>query len=105
MNANKGNENENKKPVAKFRDGALSAAVWRREGEKDGRKWQAHDVTLQRAFFDDEKEEWNYSESIPKNDMLAASELLRLAYRFAVKCEAEFRAAQNAAADNPEVDE
>lgn len=41
------------KPEAKFRVGAVSAAVWKRSHTtKDGRKFDAHQVSIDRTYQD-----------------------------------------------------
>jgi hypothetical protein len=89
-------------PVAKVRDGALTAAIWRQEGVKDGRKWQMHSVTLERAFQREGSKEWEYTNGLGRYDLLSAAKLLDRAHSHIVKMETEFRAAQRAATSEPD---
>lgn len=65
---------ENKKkdekvmPVAKFRSGALQAAIWSNEIEKDNEKFEAFSFTLERSYKDKE-DEWQKTNLMRKRDV------------------------------------
>jgi hypothetical protein len=79
-----------RKPVEKFRDGAIEVAIWRNEGDKG--PWFS--VTSSRSYK--QGEEWKQSENFGKDDILPLRKLLDQAHTFIVDQQQQ-RAQQSAA--------
>jgi hypothetical protein len=65
------------KPVAKYRVGNVSAAVWKSDA--------GYSVTLQKSFKDKETDEWRNTESLFHGDILNAMKALERAEVFCSK--------------------
>lgn len=72
---------EANKPVQKIDAWPLSVAIWKRE-TNEGRTF--YNVTLQRAYIDAQSE-YQYTDSLNKEDLLLAAKLLNQA-ETAVRC-------------------
>lgn len=81
-------EGEKTAPVASIRYGCLSASIW----QQDGSNGVFYRVTAQRAFKREEDPEWSYTDSFGRDDLLIVAELMRQAFCWIGKREAEARA-------------
>lgn len=70
------------KPIAKFSVGAVSAAVFRNETEKDGKTIAYHTVSLQKRYTDKDGK-WKSATSFRIEDLPKAELCLSSAYKFA----------------------
>ena len=73
---------QHQQPVKEFRAGAISAAVWRNEIERNGRTITQHSVQLQKRYRDPESGEWRDSSSLFPNDLPKAQLLLAKAFEY-----------------------
>ncbi len=75
--------NESKKPVKKFKAGAIDAAVWRNANiqTKDGGEIATYSVSLERRYKD-KAGEWKGTNLFRMNDIPKASLVLVKAYEF-----------------------
>ena len=73
---------ENKKPEAKFKFGAISASVWRRNHTtKDGHSFEVRQVSLDRTYKD-ASGDWQSTNTFRVNDLPKAVTVLVEAYRY-----------------------
>jgi len=66
--------NEKKLPIQTFKAGAVRAAIWENELEKDGKKFKNHSVQIDRTFKQgDEYKKTNsfYAQDLPKVALVA----------------------------------
>jgi hypothetical protein len=68
-------------PEKKFRAGAISATVWKNQTEKDGKIIDYRTVSIDRNYQDN-KGEWNSTNSLRVNDLPKASLVLQKAYEY-----------------------
>lgn len=86
MSKRNGGGDKPRKPIQVIRISTLSASIWENDG--DNGKW--HSVTLQRSYKG-KGGEWEYSESLNRNDLLVAAELLRQAFVAIIERQRELR--------------
>jgi hypothetical protein len=73
---------EHGKPVQKFSTGAISAAVWRNESQRDGKTQEFFTVTLERRYNKDGK--WLSTKSLRVGDLPKAALVLDEAFKYLV---------------------
>jgi hypothetical protein len=73
------------KPVKTIRCGVVSASIWRREYD-DG---VFYSVVLSRSYKPKDSEEWQYSDSLNRDDVLLAAKLLDMAHTWIIRQEQE----------------
>ena len=56
-------------PIKEFRAGGTRAAIWREEGEDQGRTVVRHTVKIQKRYFDKNSNEWRTTEYFFPNDL------------------------------------
>ncbi len=78
-------KSEKQKPVRTIRSGCVSAAIW----ERDGTNGKFFSVTVQRSYKPADSEEWKYTDSFGRDDLLLAAKLLDQAHTFIMRKEAE----------------
>ena len=76
------------KPVKQFRCGALNVSVWEREHKGD----VYHSATASRAYKDDDKDEWRYSDQFNREDLPVVAALLNQAFSWIVAQQAQAKA-------------
>ncbi len=76
------------KPEKIFRAGAITAAVWRNEVEKDGDKVSYPTVTFERRYTDKDGN-WQTTNSLRLTDLPKAKLVLSKAYEYLAITEAE----------------
>lgn len=75
-----GEPTEKKKPLAKFKAGAMSSSVWNWTGQKGDDEFSYNTIQVQRSFKNN-KDEWvNETMNLRKNDVLNAILVLQKAY-------------------------
>ena len=79
------NGNKSGKPIKSIRIGLLTASIWKRTGQHG----DFYNTAVQRSYKDGE--DWKYSDSFGREDLLTASKLLDLAHSWIIKAEAEAR--------------
>lgn len=84
---NQQNNSENRQPVKRLRDGTVGASIWRQESQNG----PFFNVTLERSYQDD-NEQWQYSNSLGRYDLLSASKLLDRAHTWIVNEDARLKA-------------
>jgi hypothetical protein len=60
-------------------------SIWRKQGERG----EFYTANVQRAYTNDDGKSWEYSDSFGRDETLSAAELLRLAWIWIVKAEAQ----------------
>jgi hypothetical protein len=80
-------QTEKKQPVKRIRDGLISVSIWRQEGPTGA----FFNVTLERSYQDD-KEQWQYTNSLGRYDLLYAAKLLDRAHTWIVIEDARLKA-------------
>lgn len=75
-------------PAQKFRSGALSVSIWRKESKRG----DFYTVTAQRAFTQDEGKTWEYSDSFSRDDLNNLGALLMTAWSWINRKEQETKA-------------
>ena len=68
-------------PEKKFRIGSISATVWKNQSEKDGKTLEYRTVSFNRNYQDN-KGEWNTTNSLRVNDLPKAALVLQKAYEY-----------------------
>ncbi len=68
-------------PEKKFRAGAISATVWKNHSEKNGGVIEYRTVSFERSYQNN-KGEWNTTNSLRVNDLPKAVLVLQKAYEF-----------------------
>ncbi len=68
-------------PEKKYRAGAVCATVWKNHSAKDGKDIEYRTVSFERNF-QNEKGEWNTSNSLRVNDLPKAVLVLQKAYEY-----------------------
>ncbi|AJF61622.1 TPA: hypothetical protein HA239_03975 [Candidatus Woesearchaeota archaeon] len=68
-------------PEKKFRIGSISATVWKNQSEKDGKILEYRTVSFERNYQDN-KGEWNTTNSLRVNDLPKAALVLQKAYEY-----------------------
>jgi hypothetical protein len=71
-------------PLAKFRAGSVSCAVWENEATVNGRQIEILKATLERRFKD-EKGEWKSSNSFSRNEIPLAMYCLEKAFAMMIE--------------------
>ena len=56
-------QENNSKPIQKFRSGTVSCAVWENSIEKDGKKSTLQNITFQRSYRNSETGHWQNTDS------------------------------------------
>ena len=75
---------EANQPLKKFKAGACTATVWKNEATaKDGSKYPVYNTSLERSYQDD-KGEWQTTNSFKQNDLPKAALALKKAYEYLV---------------------
>jgi len=88
-------------PVKRFRDGIISASVWR----QDGKTGAFFNVTLERSYLVDEgtpQQKWEYTASLGRYDLLSAAKLLGQAHTWIVREDARLKAEARQGGDDSE---
>ena len=67
-------------PVAKFRCGAVSAAIWEKEIQTQYGPKKIQNTSISRKYKDKKTGEWKSSQSIPTDNLMDASLLLEKCY-------------------------
>ena len=80
-------------PVAKFRAGQVSAALWRNDIQVNGQTIKALKATVQRRYKDKDSGEWKSSTSFSRNEIPLAIYCLQKAFEKIIE-------AQNGNTDN-----
>ena len=80
-------------PVAKFRAGEVSAALWQNDIQVRGQTIKVLKATVQRRYKDKESGEWKSSTSFSRNEIPLAVYCLQKAFEKIVE-------AQNCSSDN-----
>lgn len=82
-------EEKKQLPVATFRCGVLSVSIW----EQDGANGVFFRVIPQRSFKREGSEDWEYSDTFGRDDLLTIAELMRTSWNWIVRKEAEMKKA------------
>jgi len=69
------------KPEKKYKAGAVSATVWKNEGQKNGKNFAFHTISLSRAYKDKDNT-WKNSSSLRPGDLPKAALVLSKAYEY-----------------------
>ncbi|MBW2986638.1 hypothetical protein KY333_04680 [Candidatus Woesearchaeota archaeon] len=69
------------KPEKKYKAGAVSATVWKNEGQKNGKSFAFHTISLSRAYKDKDNN-WKNSSSLRPGDLPKAALVLSKAYEY-----------------------
>ena len=80
-------------PVAKFRAGQVSAALWRNDIQVRGQTIQVLKATVQRRYKDKDSGEWKSSSSFSRNEIPLAVYCLQKAFEKIIE-------SQNGSSDN-----
>lgn len=67
------------KPEKKFKAGAVSATIWKNEGQNNGKTFAFHTISLTRGYKD-KSGEWKNSASLRPGDLPKAALVLSKAY-------------------------
>ena len=78
------------RPLASFRFGSVSAAVFAQEVKKDGKVFTIPHVSLERGYRDSQGV-WQYTHSLRTQDLLLAGFALMKCYEFLADQEPELR--------------
>jgi len=76
-------DEKNTPPVYEVRAGAIKAAVWANEAEKDGKKWTNYNVTIQRGYKD-KNGKWQNTSSFNTSDVPKATSCMQRAYEWII---------------------
>lgn len=71
------------KPEKKFRAGAISATVWKNAGEKNGKPFSFHTISLDRNYKDVEGN-WKHTASLRLTDLPKAGLVLNKTYEYLI---------------------
>ena len=71
------------KPEKKYKAGAISATVWKNEGQKNGKTFAFHTISLRRNYKDKDGE-WKNSSSLRPGDLPKAALVLSKAYEYLI---------------------
>jgi hypothetical protein len=71
------------KPEKKYRAGAISATVWKNEGQKNGKSFAFHTISIARNYKDKDGE-WKNSSSLRPADLPKAALVLNKAYEYLI---------------------
>ncbi|MBD3303952.1 hypothetical protein GF343_02315 [Candidatus Woesearchaeota archaeon] len=67
------------RPEKKFKAGAVSATIWKNEGQNNGKSFVFHTISLTRGYKD-KQGEWKNSSSLRPGDLPKAALVLGKAY-------------------------
>ncbi len=67
------------RPEKKFKAGAVSATIWKNEGQSNGKTFAFHTISLTRGYKD-KSGEWKNSSSLRPGDLPKAALVLGKAY-------------------------
>ena len=87
------------KPVAKFKAGQISAALWENEIEVKGRTVTLLKATVQRRYKDNKTDTWKSSSSFNRNEIPLAVYCLQKAFERIIETQSE------QSSDNNDVEE
>ncbi|MBW2973355.1 hypothetical protein KY346_03100 [Candidatus Woesearchaeota archaeon] len=76
------------KPEKKYKAGAISATVWKNEGQKNGKTFAFHTISIGRNYKDKDGE-WKNSSSLRPADLPKAALVLNKAYEYLIMSSAE----------------
>ena len=76
------------KPEKKYKAGAVSATVWKNEGQKNGKSFAFHTISIARNYKDKDGE-WKNSSSLRLADLPKAALVLNKAYEYLIMTAAE----------------
>ena len=76
------------KPEKKYKAGAISATVWKNEGQKNGKTFAFHTISIARNYKDKDGE-WKNSSSLRPADLPKAALVLNKAYEYLIMHSAE----------------
>ena len=71
------------KPEKKYKAGAVSATIWKNEGQKNGKTFAFHTISLGRGYKDSSGE-WKNSSSLRPGDLPKAALVLGKAYEYLI---------------------
>ncbi len=80
---------KNERPVARFRAGAITAAVWRNSIDVSGRKVSVFKATVERGFKDPKTDEWRNTGSFGRNDLPLVVFCLERAFAWMIEHESK----------------
>ena len=70
-------------PEKKYKAGAVSATVWKNEGQKNGKSFAFHTISLARNYKDKDGS-WKNSSSLRPGDLPKAALVLSKAYEYLI---------------------
>lgn len=84
-------QDDKKRPVFQLRSGVLSVSIW----EQDGSNGTFYRVTAQRSYTegDGDAAVWKHTDSFGRDDILIVAELMRGAWNWIGRKEAEMKGA------------
>jgi hypothetical protein len=92
-------------PQKKFSTGAISATVWKNEGQsREGKPTTFNTITLQRRYMDKNEGIWKSTTSMRLNDLPKAALVLNKAYEYLVLREQD-TSAPDVASDEDYIEE
>ncbi len=71
------------KPEKKFRAGAVSATIWKNEGQKGPKSFSFHTISLERSYKD-QQGNWKTTSSLRLGDLPRAKLVLNKAFEYLV---------------------
>lgn len=70
------------KPEQKFRAGSVTATIWAKELEKDGKKFNVYNIEVVRNYKEKESDEWKKTSSFAKDDLQKAILVMQKAQEY-----------------------
>ena len=80
--------NQNNKPERVYAIGFCAASVWKRQFDKDGRRFTRRSVSIQKSYLDSEGEK-KYTTSFDLSELPQAIRAMQLAQGYIESCEAQ----------------
>jgi len=91
-------------PMAKFRAGQVSAALWQNDIQVRGQTIKVLKATVQRRYKDKESGEWKYSMSFSRNEIPLAIYCLQKAFEKIIEANNGSSGDSNNVVDEPILD-
>ena len=85
-------------PIKEFRAGGIKAAIWREDGEDQGRTVVTHSVRIQKRYFDNTSSEWRTTEYFFSSDLPRLCLVAQKAFEYIALGESEDRSSQERSA-------
>ena len=78
---------DDKKPIKTIRVGVVCASIWQRTYDEG----VFYNVVLSRSYKPKDSDEWQYSDSLNRDDLLLAAKLLDMSHTWIIRQEQEDR--------------